>query len=69
LAARIGAFEASLCYAKITPASRTRGEFAQASRQDTEALGGNLKFEPGDLPRASAVLPAPVPEPQWLAAS
>jgi hypothetical protein len=45
LAARIGAFEASLCYAKITPAALQRGEFAGRCRQHGEAVGSKLKFE------------------------
>jgi hypothetical protein len=48
LAARIGAFEALLCYAKITPAVLRRGEFAWAGCKCAEALGCNLKFKPGD---------------------
>jgi hypothetical protein len=39
LAARIGAFEASLCYAKITPAALQRGEFASPGRAEVEAVG------------------------------
>jgi len=69
LAARIGAFEARLCYAKITPALLRSGEFAGRSRRDREALGCNLKFEAGDLPRVTAGSAAPVPELHWLAAS
>jgi len=37
LAARIGAFEASLCYAKITPAALHRGEFGGHRREGAEA--------------------------------
>jgi hypothetical protein len=48
LAARIGAFEAWLRYAKITPAALRRREFAAVSRAGAEALGCHLKFEPGD---------------------
>jgi hypothetical protein len=49
LAARIGAFEAWLCYAKITPAARWRGGLDERCREDTEAAGSKPKFEPGDF--------------------
>jgi len=39
LAARIGAFEASLCYAKIKPAALHRGEIVFRCRKDIEAVG------------------------------
>jgi hypothetical protein len=45
LAARIGAFEASLCHAKIEPAALHRGETGDARRQDLEALAWKPKFE------------------------
>jgi len=44
LAARIGAFEASLCYAKITPAALHRGELENRGDENAEALGGQLEF-------------------------
>jgi hypothetical protein len=45
LAARIGAFEASLCHAKIEPAALNRGETGGGRHQDLEALGGKPKSE------------------------
>jgi hypothetical protein len=51
LAARIGAFEAWLCYAKIKPAARWRGRPGERCREDTEAVGSKPKFEPGDFQR------------------
>jgi hypothetical protein len=54
LAARIGAFEASLCYAKITPAALHRGEFRGRNRQAAEAAAGNPKFRLSKCPRDTA---------------
>jgi hypothetical protein len=54
LAARIGAFEASLCYAKITPAALHRGEFRDLGGQGPEAAGGNPKFRLSECPRSIA---------------
>jgi len=50
LAARIGAFEASLCYAKIEPAALHRGEIDWPRREDIEALGRKPEFELSDPP-------------------
>jgi hypothetical protein len=44
LAARIGAFEALLCHAKIRPAALHRGESERHCRESTEAAGANPKF-------------------------
>jgi hypothetical protein len=49
LAARIGAFEAWLCYAKITPAARWRGGPGERCSEVTEAVGSKPKFEPSDF--------------------
>jgi hypothetical protein len=54
LAARIGAFEASLCYAKIKPAALHRGEIVLPCRADIEAVGGRPEFELSDLPAVIA---------------
>jgi hypothetical protein len=48
LAARIAAFAASLCYAKITPAALHRGDFAERCREGAEAPGREPKFEFSD---------------------
>jgi hypothetical protein len=45
LAARIGAFEPSLCYAKITPAALQRGRPRARCRNGAEAVGSKSKFE------------------------
>jgi hypothetical protein len=60
LAARIGAFEASLCHAKITPAALHRGDFDCPCREGVEALGPRAKFELNDFWRmvAGAASPA-----------
>jgi hypothetical protein len=55
LAARIGAFEAWLCHAKITPAARWRGGPGERCREDTEAVGSKPKFEPSDFQRGVSV--------------
>jgi hypothetical protein len=44
LAARIGAFEPSLCYAKITPATLQRAGFGKRTREHAEAVGPKSKF-------------------------
>jgi hypothetical protein len=49
LAARIGAFEASLCYAKITPAALRRSENRPGRREESEAAGANPKFGLSDF--------------------
>jgi len=49
LAARIGAFEASWCYAKITPAALRRGKFDRRRREGAEGLGCNPEFESNDF--------------------
>jgi hypothetical protein len=54
LAARIGAFEASLCYAKIEPAALHRGEIDRRRREDIEAIGRKPEFELSDLPAVIA---------------
>jgi hypothetical protein len=45
LAAGIGAFAASFCYAKFAPAALLRSKFGQNRCKDGEALGYNPKFE------------------------
>ena len=45
LAAGIGVFAASFCYAKFAPAALLRGKFLQNRRKDDEALGRSPKFE------------------------
>jgi hypothetical protein len=57
LAARIGAFEALLCYAKITPAALHRGELAGRRREHAEAVGSKLKFEFEEFRRGTAGAP------------
>jgi hypothetical protein len=69
LAARIGAFEASLCYAKFTPAALHRGEFAGAARQAAEAVGRRAGFEFGDVRRGGIGSAMPAPEASLMAAS
>jgi hypothetical protein len=54
LAARIGAFEASLCYAKIEPAALHRGEIDFPCREDIEAVGRKPEFELSDFPAVIA---------------
>jgi hypothetical protein len=54
LAARIGAFEAPLCYAKIEPAALHRGEIGCRCREDIEAVGQKPEFELGDPPTVIA---------------
>jgi hypothetical protein len=54
LAARIGAFEASLRYAKIEPAALHRGEIGFACREDIEAVGERPEFELSDPPAVIA---------------
>jgi len=49
LAARIGAFEASLCYAKIEPAALHRGEIVCPCREDIEAVGRRPESELSDF--------------------
>jgi hypothetical protein len=61
LAARIGAFEASLCYAKITPAALQRGESWDCCRESAEAAGANSKFELDEFPRGIAGAATPIP--------
>jgi hypothetical protein len=51
LAARIGAFEARLCYAKITPAALHRGDCKDRCVDDVEAVGRGLEFQSGDFSR------------------
>jgi hypothetical protein len=51
LAARIGAFAASCCYAKITPAALQRGEIAKRSHGSREPVGRKPEFEPCDFSR------------------
>jgi hypothetical protein len=54
LAARIGAFEALLCYAKITPAALHCGDFARCCRESAEAAAGHSKFGLSRSPRGFA---------------
>jgi hypothetical protein len=66
MAARIGAFEAAWCHARITPASLQRGRRAQRRRRQGEAAGGNPKFEMSCFRRpagASTVLASD--HPKW----
>jgi hypothetical protein len=65
LAARIGAFEPSLCYAKITPAALQRGCFRKRCREHAEALGSKPKFELNDVEPATEQ----AVEAAWMAAS
>jgi hypothetical protein len=51
LAARIGAFEALLCYAKITPAALRRGDCKDRCAEGVEAVGRGLEFQSGDFSR------------------
>jgi hypothetical protein len=60
LAARTGACEASLCYAKITPAALHRGEFAIDSRKHVEAVGRKPEFEVSNFGRVTAGTAEPV---------
>jgi hypothetical protein len=69
LAARIGAFEASLCYAKITPAALQRGDFACRRRGGAEAAGGNPKFALNDFPTVDAGSARPLLQAPRMAAS
>jgi hypothetical protein len=69
LAARIGAFEAPLCYAKITPATLHRGEFRGRCREGAEAAGGNPKFRSSKFLRVIAGSALPVVRAPCLASS
>jgi hypothetical protein len=64
LAARIGAFEPSLRYAKITPAALRRGGVGKRTREHAEAVGPKLKFglsnfQPGVSAAAEKVVKTP----------
>jgi hypothetical protein len=50
----IAVFAASLCYAKITPATLHRGEYRRRCRESAEAAAANPKFGLHDFPRVSA---------------
>jgi hypothetical protein len=69
LAARIGAFEAAFCYAKITPAAQHRGESPGRCRECAEAAGGNPKFGLNDLPTIDTGSARPPPQAPRVAAS
>jgi hypothetical protein len=69
LAARIGAFEAALCYAKFTPAALHRGELVRAARQAAEAVGRRAGFEFGDVRRGGVGSAMPALETSLMAAS
>jgi hypothetical protein len=69
LAARIGAFEALLCYAKITPAALHRGDFADRRREGAEAAGGRPKFGLSVSQCAIAGPAAAVVQALWMASS
>jgi hypothetical protein len=69
LAARIGAFEAQLCYAKITPAALHRGECREQCRESAEAAGANPKFGLSDCPRVNPEAALPVWQAPLMAAS
>jgi hypothetical protein len=66
LAARIGAFEARLCYAKITPAALHRGDCKDRCVEDVEAVGRGLEFQPGVFSRnVTGAPPLAVKLPRW----
>jgi hypothetical protein len=69
LAARIGAFEVWLCYAKIAPAARWHGGPGARCREDTEAVGSKPKFEPGDFQREAGAAAERVVKTPAMAAS
>jgi hypothetical protein len=69
LAARIGAFEASLCYAKITPAALHRGEIGARSRKGAEAVGRKPESAIRDFEPMVAVRAAPAMSESAMAAS
>jgi hypothetical protein len=69
LAARIGAFEAALSYAKITPAALHRGEAPGRRREGAEAAAGNSKFGLSENPAIATGAPPPAPRPPGMAAS
>jgi hypothetical protein len=69
LAARIGAFDASLCYAKITPATLHRGEFRGHGSEAAEAAGGNPKFRLSKFAHRDAVGALPAVSAPRMAAS
>jgi len=69
LAARIGAFEASLRYAKIEPVALRCGEIGGRRRQHLEALGRKPKFELSESCLNSAGAAAPVVQTPFMAAS
>jgi hypothetical protein len=54
LAARIGAFDALCCYAKITPAALHRGEISSRCLDDAEAVGRKPEFDPDGFRRRLA---------------
>jgi hypothetical protein len=68
LAARIGAFEASLCYAKITPVALQRGGCDRPGGADVEALGRKPKFELSEFLSAITGSPAQAPQGAPMAA-
>jgi hypothetical protein len=69
LAARIGAFEPSLRYAKITPAALQRGGFGNRTRKHAEAVGPKLKFGLSDFQPGVAAATETVFEAARMAAS
>jgi hypothetical protein len=69
LAARIGAFEASLCYAKIAPAALHRGEIGPRRREGSEAADANPKFGSSDFTLGVASAASRRGKAPWMAAS
>jgi hypothetical protein len=48
MAARIGAFKACCCYAKITPAASHRSDFWDHGIEQGEAVGRGFEFRSGN---------------------
>jgi hypothetical protein len=69
LAARIGAFEAWLRHAKITPAALHRGDFENRSDEYVEAVGRGPEFQSLDFSRGIAGVPLQVAKLPWMAGS
>jgi hypothetical protein len=49
LAAEIAAFTTQWCYAKITPAALHRGNFANRTNENGEAVGRRMEFRSRDF--------------------
>jgi hypothetical protein len=69
LAARIGAFEAWVRHAKITPAALHRGDFENRRVEDVEALGRGPEFQSCDFSRIIAGVALRVANLSWMAGS